>query len=339
MTPIRFPSKPDDRHPSGGHRSHERIPIRSQPGIESWTSRQYSANSERHRGSCQNAREHGTSDIQLARSADRIAVRGGAVSGLSDRQLLDRFVARRDAGGEAAFAALVARHGPMVLLVCRRLLGDHQHAEDAFQAVFLVLARRARSVRDPDLLSHWLYGVALRTARKAKVRVARQRQNERDKAMSGASPESGVPADRSVIDREQAELLHDEIERLPRDFRLPIVLCYFEGLPLDEAARRLRWREGTLRSRLARARDKLRRGLTRHGIVLPAATLAAVLDARPVSAALSFPLCAVTTRAAVDFAAGQAAAGGTASALAAIALAQEGQPTITWSRRSTKACS
>ncbi len=246
---------------------------------------------------------------------------GGSVSGLSDRQLLERFVSRRDAAGEAAFAALVARHGPMVLLVCRRLLGDYQHAEDTFQAVFLVLARRARSVRDPDLLSHWLYGVALRAARKARVRLVRQRKNERDKAISGADPESGVPADRSAIDREHAELLHHEIERLPRDFRMPIVLCYFEGLALDEAARRLHWREGTLRSRLARARDKLRRGLTRRGMVLPAVAIASVLDSRPVSAALSSPLCGATTRAAVDFAAKTAAAG-TVSA-AAMALAHE----------------
>ena len=128
---------------------------------------------------------------------------GGSVSGLSDRQLLDRFVERRDAASEAAFAALVARHGPMVLLVCRRLMGDHQHAEDCFQAVFLVLARRARSVRDPDLLSHWLYGVALRTARKARERVARERNRERKNAMSGDDLGPGVAADRSIIDREQ----------------------------------------------------------------------------------------------------------------------------------------
>src|SRR5580693_7324942 len=108
---------------------------------------------------------------------------GGAVAGLTDRQLVERFVARRDHAAEAAFAALVTRHGPMVLGVCRQLLGDHQHAEDAFQAVFLVLARRARSIGDPDLLSHWLYGVALRTARKAKVRLERRRKYEEDRAM------------------------------------------------------------------------------------------------------------------------------------------------------------
>ena len=232
---------------------------------------------------------------------------GGSVAGLSDRQLLDRFVARRDAAGETAFAALVARHGPMVLHVCRQLLGDHQHAEDAFQAVFLVLARRARSVRDPDLLDHWLYGVALRTARKANARLARERKNERDKAMSGASTQSGRAPDQSMIAREDALALHAEIEGLPSVFRLPVVLCYFEGLSLDEAARRLRCPEGTLRSRLARAREKLRRGLTRRGAFLSASALAAVLDSTAARAAVSSSLCETTTKAAINFAAGQAA--------------------------------
>src|ERR1700733_10741082 len=89
---------------------------------------------------------------------------GGSVAGLSDGQLLERFTSRRDSAGEAAFAALVSRHGPMVLGVCRQLLGDRHHAEDAFQAVFLVLARKARSIHDPDLLGNWLYGAATRTA-------------------------------------------------------------------------------------------------------------------------------------------------------------------------------
>ncbi len=200
---------------------------------------------------------------------------GGSVAGLTDRQLLERFTARRDAAGEAAFAALVTRHGPMVLDVCRQLLGDRHHAEDAFQAVFLVLARKARSIRDPDLLGTWLYGVALRTARKARARLDRRRRHEESDAMR--RPSSGSrrvveptvqPAEESAIAREQAEVLHDEIDRLPRPFRLPVVLCYFEGLTLDEAARRLRCPAGTLRSRLARAREKLRRGLTRRGVVL-----------------------------------------------------------------------
>jgi protocatechuate 3,4-dioxygenase beta subunit len=109
------------------------------------------------------------------------------------------------------------------------------------------------------------------------------------------------------MDREQAEILYDEIDRLPGAFRLPVVLCYFEGLTLDEAARRLSWPQGTLRSRLARAREKLRRGLTRRGVVLPAAALAAALESKPASASVSSPLCEITTKAAMNFAAGHAA--------------------------------
>src|SRR5689334_2642060 len=108
---------------------------------------------------------------------------GGSVARLSDRQLLERFNADRDRAGEAAFAALVKRHGPMVLTVCCQLLGDRHLAEDAFQAVFLVLARKAASIRDPDLLGHWLYGVALRTARKARVQRARRRTHEEGASM------------------------------------------------------------------------------------------------------------------------------------------------------------
>ncbi len=111
---------------------------------------------------------------------------GGSVAGLSDRQLLERFVAGgATPAGEAAFAALVGRHGPMVLGVCRQLLGDVQHAEDAFQAVFLVLAQKARSIRDPDLLGNWLYGVAIRTAQCARQQIARRRKREEHDTMNG----------------------------------------------------------------------------------------------------------------------------------------------------------
>ncbi len=255
---------------------------------------------------------------------------GCSVTGLSDRQLLERFTARRDATGEAAFAALVARHGPMVLGVCHRFLGDRHHAEDAFQAVFLVLARKALSIRDHNRLSTWLYGVAIRTARNANVRVALQRRNEEGDAMGRPRASSGLsaavepmvqPAEQSILDREQAEILHNEIDRLATRFRLPVVLCYFEGLTLDEAARRLRCPSGTLRSRLARARNKLRRGLIRRGVALPAAALAAALSPQSASARISSPLCAITTRAAIQFAAGQAAR--EAVSVSAMALAQE----------------
>jgi RNA polymerase sigma factor (sigma-70 family) len=231
---------------------------------------------------------------------------GGSVAGMTDRQLLERFIARRDPTGEAAFAALVTRHGPMVLDLCLTVMGDVHHAEDAFQAVFLVLARRAGSIRDPDLLGNWLYGVALRTARCAKLQIDRQRKNEEQGAMSRL--DSGASTVVEFIAREDMEVLHDEISRLPGPFRLPVVLCYFEGLTLDEAARKLRWPAGTLRSRLARARDKLRIGLTRRGVVLPAAVLAVGLSPRSASASVSSSLCDITTKAAIRFAAGQVAA-------------------------------
>jgi RNA polymerase sigma factor (sigma-70 family) len=246
---------------------------------------------------------------------------GGSVAGMTDRQLLERFIARRDPAGEAAFAALVTRHGPMVLDVCRSIMGDLHHAEDAFQAVFLVLARRAGSIRDPDLLGNWLYGVALRTARCAKHQIDRQRKNEEEGAKR--RPASGLitMVEQQALAREDMEALHDEIARLPGLFRLPVVLCYFEGLTLDEAARKLRWPAGTLRSRLARARDKLRIGLTRRGVVLPAAVLATALGTRTALARISSPLCDATTKAAISFAAGQAAR--EAVSASAVALARE----------------
>ena len=115
------------------------------------------------------------------------------------------------------------------------------------------------------------------------------------------------PVEQPALDREDVEALHDEIARLPGSFRLPVVLCYFEGLTLDEAASRLRWPSGTVHSRLARARDKLRRGLTRRGVALPAAVLATALTAKSASASVSSSLCDITTTAAMNFAAGQAA--------------------------------
>ena len=206
---------------------------------------------------------------------------GASVAGLTDRQLIERFTARRDVTGEAAFAALVSRHGPMVMGICRQTLGDPHDAEDAFQAVFLVLACKARSIRDPDLLGSWLYAVSLRTSRKARVQIARRRKNDEAAMMRLSAPDSCTLNDRSaptpeqtLLAREQAAILYSEIDRLPRAFRMPIVLHYFEGLTLDETARRLRCPAGTVRSRLARACEKLRRRLTRGGVALSTAAVA-----------------------------------------------------------------
>ena len=247
---------------------------------------------------------------------------GGSILGLSDRQLLERFLAHSEPTAQAAFAALVARHGPMVLGLCRQLLGDHQLAEDAFQAVFFVLARRARSIHDPDLLANWLYGVAIRTARKAKARLARERRKEAEPMATGSSAVfSMLPVDEAILRREQAAVLHQEIDRLPRLFRVPLVLCYFEGLTLDEAAHRLRCPAGTIHSRLARARRKLRRGLTGRGVSPSIVALVTAPGARSAPVPVSTLLCDTTNRAAAQFAAGEAVKG--ASSTVAMAMAEE----------------
>ena len=119
---------------------------------------------------------------------------GSSVAGLSDRQLLDRFIARRDAVGEAAFAGLVFRHGRLVLGVCNELLADHHEAEDAFQAVFLILAQKAHAIRDPDVLGNWLYGVTLRTCRQARLCIARRRKHEEAAQMSNSGSIAAAPS-------------------------------------------------------------------------------------------------------------------------------------------------
>jgi RNA polymerase sigma factor (sigma-70 family) len=260
----------------------------------------------------------------MSRVASRSVVRrmeslfdGSCVVGLSDCQLIERFTAQRDAIGEAAFAALVARHGPMVLGVCRQLLRDRNDAEDAFQAVFLVLARKARSIQDPELLGNWLYRVALRTARKARRRLARTHKREQGIAPRRQEVSSGALAVDPVVAQEQAKALHDEIGRLPATLRLPVVLCYFEGFTINEAAVRLCWPHGTVRSRLARARDRLRRGLTRRGMALSATALSMSLASQTASASVSSTLCDTIAKVAIQFAAGEATVGaGPASATA-----------------------
>jgi RNA polymerase sigma-70 factor (ECF subfamily) len=167
-----------------------------------------------------------------------------------DGELLERFRLRRD---EASFAALVRRHGPMVLGVCSRILGNAHDAEDAFQVTFLVLAKKAGSLARPDLLANWLYGVAYRTARKARGRALRQGEHERQaEVMARAQPDPQEPA------RELREVLDEELNRLPEKYRAPLVLCYLEGKTNEEAARQLGWPVGSMSARLARGRGLLR---------------------------------------------------------------------------------
>ena len=179
----------------------------------------------------------------------------GTCTGLSDARLLERFVTHRD---EAAFAALVARHGSLVLNTCQTVLKDLNAADDAFQATFVLLFRKAGSIRDRDAVGAWLHRVAYRTALEAQSAAARRRDVEQA-AGRLRGVETRPPDDSGAV-------LHEEIERLPDRFRLPVVLCDLQGLTRDQAADHLGCTEGALRNRLAKGRDLLRRRLTRRGI-------------------------------------------------------------------------
>ena len=171
---------------------------------------------------------------------------GGTLAGArTDAQLVEAFLARRD---ESAFACLVARHGPMVLATCRAVLRDPAAADDAFQATFVVLARKAASVRGHDALGGWLHRVAYRTAVQATRDAARRRVEERKAAEMRAT----VTADRGAIDDDLRASIHAEVERLPAALRMPVVLCDLQGLTREQAADELRWTEWMVRGRLTR---------------------------------------------------------------------------------------
>ena len=223
----------------------------------------------------------------------------GVMGTLSDGQLLDRFVERREG---AAFEAIVRRHGPMVWGVCRRVLRDHHDAEDAFQAAFLVLARKAASVMPREKLSNWLYGVAYQTATKARAMRAKRRSRE------GQVSDMPEPEVVSYDPRaELAESLDGELSRLPGKYRIPIVLCDLEGRTHREAASQLGWPVGTVSSRLSRARALLKRRLSRSGSTLSVGSLAVLLAQESASAGgMPTQLIGPTARAASLFAAGGA---------------------------------
>ncbi|HZV05319.1 MAG TPA: sigma-70 family RNA polymerase sigma factor [Gemmataceae bacterium] len=231
----------------------------------------------------------------------------------TDDELLEQFVARQE---EAAFAALVQRHGPMVLGVCRHLLINAHDIEDAFQAVFLVLVSKAASIRSRTLLAGWLYRVAYRVAMRARMHAARRHEREvRGVEMMAAEP------DAEAIDPQLRPLLHEELNRLPEKYRSPLVLCYLQGKTHEEAARQLAWPIGTIKGRLARAREMLRPRLARRGLALSTAALASVLTLKSASACVPPTLMSSTLKAAMLVAAGQAAAAGMVSVHAA-ALSQ-----------------
>src|ERR1700677_2306095 len=182
----------------------------------------------------------------------------GAVTVLSDAQLLERFVGRRDS---EAFEAILARHGPMVLGVCRGILRDPNDAEDAFQATFLILIKNAGSIRANVVLGGWLYQVAYRVAVAANTAAARRRMLERKAGEMAAM--SSAPG--TTISDELFKAAHEALARLPEKYRLAILLCDLEGKPQAQAARELNWSERTLRRRLAAARERIKFRLSHRG--------------------------------------------------------------------------
>jgi RNA polymerase sigma factor (sigma-70 family) len=215
----------------------------------------------------------------------------------SDRELLERFIAQHD---DMAFTVLVERHGPMVLGVCRRALPSFHDAEDACQATFLVLARKAASLRKKTSVSSWLHGIACRVA--ASLRRDHARRQRRDRAAAAPAPRDPAA---EVTWREVQSILDEELQRLPERYRVPLILCYLECLTRDEAAQQLGLSPGTLHGRLERGRDGLRQRLTKRGLTLSAVLSAAVLGEGVTQAALAPAFVVSSTRAALLLAEGQ----------------------------------
>jgi RNA polymerase sigma factor (sigma-70 family) len=230
-------------------------------------------------------------------------------AGLTDGQLLENYLKHRE---EAAVAALVRRHAPMVWGVCRRVLGNHHDAEDAFQATFLVFVRKAASIASRELLANWLYGVAHQTALKARATAARRAVRERQVT---EMPEPA--AAEQHLQNDLQSVLDQELSRLPDKYRAAIVLCDLEGKTRKEAAQQLRLPEGTVGSRLGRARTMLAKRLARRGVAVSSAALAAALTQSETSAAVPASVVSTTIKAAALFAAGQAPASAVISAKAA----------------------
>ncbi|HKA08048.1 MAG TPA: RNA polymerase sigma factor [Gemmataceae bacterium] len=222
-------------------------------------------------------------------------------SDTTDGQLLENYLTRRE---EAPFAALVRRHGPMVWGVCRRVLHTPQDAEDAFQATFLVLVRKAASIVPRQMVGNWLYGVAYQTAVKARAIAARRHMRERqvtDMPEPPAMSPDHWPELQAVLDQ--------ELTRLPDKYRAVVLLCDVEGKTRKEAARQLAVPEGTIAGRLARARAILAKRLTRRGVTLSGGSLAAILVQYAATANVPAAVVSSTIYAATLFAAGPVPAG------------------------------
>jgi len=242
---------------------------------------------------------------------------------LRDEELLERFVTHRD---ETAFEFLLARHGPMVLNVCRRMLPDQHLVQDAFQATFLVLVRKASSIGKRELLTNWLYGVAYRTAAKAKVEAAKRRARE-----SAVNPKQVTDPLTEISARELLAVLDEELSALPAQYRGPLVLCYLEGKTRDEAAKKSAWSLATLARRLERGRKLLKARLDRRGLALPMTLFSVLLAGETASASVPSSWVASTVEAATLIAAGQTVAAGVVSPNV-IALTQGVLKTMSFSK-------
>jgi RNA polymerase sigma factor (sigma-70 family) len=234
----------------------------------------------------------------------------------ADAVLLERFVRHRE---EEAFTTLVDRHGPLVLRVCRRVLADEATAEDAFQATFLVLARRAAAIRPPEALAAWLYGVARRVALKA--RSAQARRRSREVALPDLVPADARPDPLSELSaRELLAVVDEEVQRLPTAYRLPVILCCLEGRTREEAARLLGWSDGSVKGRLERGRARLHARLARRGLTLTAALAGVEVARGSAGAGMPAALVPATAQAGLRFVARQGASPERAAPLAEAVL-------------------
>ncbi len=221
----------------------------------------------------------------------------GSFAGLSDGQLLERFHDSGEDVSQGAFAALVERHGPMVLRTCQRILRNNDDAHDAFQATFLVLLRKSRSLWVRESLGPWLHRVACRAALRARTARARRQTAERDRAAVAGDPAASCPS------TELLAVLHEELDRLPAHYRAAIVLCDLEGHTCEQTARYLGCPIGTVGSRLVRGREKLRGRLIRRGLAPAAGTIAAAVAHDAALGAIPTPLVENTARAAIQYSA------------------------------------
>jgi RNA polymerase sigma factor (sigma-70 family) len=253
-----------------------------------------------------------TRSEHLLRQLRQVASGPASDSG-SDGALLARFVQRRDQG---AFASLVARYGPLVLGVCRRVLRDAHEAEDVAQATFLILARKAAAIRRPEALAAWLHGTARRLALRCRRGEVRRRKREAESLQTTPKRAPPHPLD-EITARELLLILDEEVQRLPETYRLPVLLCCLEGRSQEEASRQLGWTAGSVKGRLERGRARLHARLARRGLMLTAVFAAAEIS-RTAASGATLPTGAIA-RAALAFATG---AGGPSASAEARRLAE-----------------